>query len=124
MIDQKNVERMGMSLSKNHPEKKSDDNTRSAHNALTVNKNSCHICGKDDHITVTTRKGNVIVPYYVCEKFVKLSAAEEIKNSNFKKFVHHLFISWVQKRSQMPLHQFQLSLSRDTITWQNSCFTL
>ena len=78
LIDQKNVELMGMSLSKNHSDNKTDD-TRPANKALTVNKHLCHICGKDDHTTVTTKRGNVIVPYYVCEKFVKLSAAEKLK---------------------------------------------
>ena len=79
LIDQKNVELMGMSLSKGHSEKKSDDQDRPSGNALAVKTHSCHICGKDDHTTVTTRKGNVIVPYYVCEKFVKMSAGEKLK---------------------------------------------
>ena len=84
LIDQKNVELMGMSLIKSNSDKKSDYDSRSASNVLAVNKNSCHICGKDNHTTITTKKGHVIVPYYVCEKFVKWSAAEKLKELTSK----------------------------------------
>ena len=76
VLDQKNAELMGFSLKK--PDKKKDPKIDGSSRALVSasSKSLCHICGKDGHTTITTKKGNVIVPYYVCEQFVKMSAAE------------------------------------------------
>ena len=84
LIDQKNVELLGMSLSKVHSGKKSDDNSSSVNTVLTVEKSPCHICGKIGHTTITTKRGNVIVPYYVCEKFVKWSVSEKFEGLKSK----------------------------------------
>ena len=50
----------------------------------SVAKTLCHICSKDGHTTITTRKGRVIVPYYMCEIFVKMSAADRFKDLTSK----------------------------------------
>ena len=33
----------------------------------------CHFCGEGQHVVITTSKGNLIIPYYVCAKFVALT---------------------------------------------------
>ena len=84
LIDQKNVQLLGMSLSNVHSGKKSDDNSSSVNTVLTVDKSPCHICGKFGHTTITTKRGNVIIPYYVCEKFVKWSVSEKFEGLKSK----------------------------------------
>ena len=85
VLDQKNAELMGFSLFKPNMDKKS--NPKSGVNRslnASVAKTLCHICSKDGHTTITTRKGRVIVPYYMCEIFVKMSAADRFKDLTSK----------------------------------------
>ena len=73
-LDQKNAELMGYSLGKNPEGKKRDPRSLNVQHF----KPKCHICGEDGHTLITTSRGKVIVPYYVCEKFVKMSAVERL----------------------------------------------
>ena len=75
ILDRKSAELLGISSTK----KDSNKNNHPPQSALNVmTKILCHICGKDGHTTVTTARGNVIVPYYVCEKFVNWSIKERL----------------------------------------------
>ena len=81
VLDQKNAELMGFSLKRPVLEKKKDPkgtgwNTKAL--VASGTKLLCHLCDKDGHTTITTKKGNVIVPYYMCEQFVKMSASERL----------------------------------------------
>ena len=38
----------------------------------------CIICGKSDHIATVTNKGNLVINYFACEKFVKLTPRERL----------------------------------------------
>ena len=53
-------------------------------NHAKTNENpACHICNEKGH-TVTTPKGNTIIPYYVCNEFVKMSPAERLSKLKSK----------------------------------------
>ncbi len=39
----------------------------------------CHICDELGHTKIVTARGNVIIPYYVCEKFVQMSAQNRLE---------------------------------------------
>ena len=54
----------------------------SAHNNL-VGK-LCHVCDQPGHTTITTARGNIILPYYVCEVFVKMSPVERLSKLTSK----------------------------------------
>ena len=76
ILDRKSANLLGIQPVKNDPNKPGVKN-----NVLVlpaVNKNLCHICGNDGHTTITTARGNIIVPYYVCEIFVKWTIAERL----------------------------------------------
>ena len=80
LLDRKSAELLGMTSGKNQSDKK-PENKNPGLPVLNNNsgpKKACHICGKDDHTTIITARGNVIVPYYVCEKFVKWSIPERL----------------------------------------------
>ena len=87
VLDQKNAELMGYSLKKSVSNKKTDtkiDGASSRSMTTTVVKPKCHLCGTEGHTTITTKKGNVIVPYYMCERFVKMTAAERLSELSSK----------------------------------------
>ena len=44
----------------------------------------CHICDEVGHVKIVTAKGNVIIPYYLCEKFVQMSAQNRLEKLNGK----------------------------------------
>ena len=46
--------------------------------AKTNESPACHICDEKGHTIITTPKGNKIIPYYVCNEFVKMSPAERL----------------------------------------------
>ena len=71
-FDHKTAEQLGLSLRKEGP-KKCD----SSHNAQDK-RLLCHICDQDGHTAVKTARGNLILPYYVCEKFVKMTPEERL----------------------------------------------
>ena len=50
--------------------------------AKTNESPACHTCDEKGHAIITTPKGNKIIPYYVCNEFVKMSPAERL--SKFK----------------------------------------
>ena len=80
LLDRKSAELLGIASAKNQSDKK-PDNKNSGLNVLNNNtgqRKACHICGKDDHTIIITARGNAIVPYYVCEKFVKWSIPERL----------------------------------------------
>ena len=60
------------------PEKKDGSNAPSTvvHISGSASSAKCPLCDQLDHVVVETRRGNKIVPYYLCEKFAKASPAE------------------------------------------------
>ena len=87
VLDQKNAELMGYSLKKTVSNKKNEQKNDGAGGRVmtaTGVKAKCHLCGTDGHTTITTKKGNVIVPYYMCERFVKMTAAERLSELSSK----------------------------------------
>ena len=82
-FDNKNAQLMGIRQSKgdSSAEKKSPDehSSKSGGGIPLINHTGkpsgqkCHICDMDDHVVIKTAKGKLIIPYYVCEKFVKMS---------------------------------------------------
>ena len=80
LLDRKSAELLGIASAKNQSDKK-PESRNSGLNVLNNNtgqRKACHICGKDDHTIIITARGNAIVPYYVCEKFVKWSIPESL----------------------------------------------
>ena len=45
----------------------------------------CYICGRDDHVTTVTNKCRILVNYFACEKFVKMSPLERFNELRNKK---------------------------------------
>ena len=76
ILDRKSANLLGIQAGKNDPNKVV--NKTPQQQILTVSKFLCHICGNDGHTTITTAKGNIIVPYYVCEVFVKWTISERL----------------------------------------------
>ena len=52
--------------------------------AMTNDRSTCHICDKEGHTVITTTKGNRIIPYYVCDDFVKMTPAERLSKLKSK----------------------------------------
>ena len=46
------------------------------HTSVVVCK--CHFCGEDGHTQIVTAKGNKIIPYYACEKFIQATAVDRL----------------------------------------------
>ena len=87
VLDQRNAELMGYSLKKSNSNKKNEQKGDGPGNralTATVVKSVCHVCAQHGHTTITTKKGNVIVPYYMCEEFVKMTASERLSNFTSK----------------------------------------
>ena len=77
-IDQKAAELMGLSSSK-------PGSSNFGKSAFTTGQSGkCHICEKDGHFQITTSRGNKIIPYYVCEVFVKMSCIERLSKLESK----------------------------------------
>ena len=53
---------------------------------LTDSKDkNCTICDRSDHVATVTARGNLIINYFACEKFAKMSPKErfdELKKKN------------------------------------------
>ena len=66
-----------MTIKRETQKKESQEPKRQSGGVHTVSSSNikCHVCDEDGHAIITTPKGNKIVPYYVCELFVKLSPA-------------------------------------------------
>ena len=54
------------------------------HVSSSTTSDLCHVCDKPLHTVVITAKGNKIIPYYVCEEFVKMTPAERLKRLQAK----------------------------------------
>ena len=75
-----------MGLSSKFDEKKSrgnmdrHDDKRKEEYAHTTGGNEllCHICDKPGHTLVTTARKKTIIPYYVCEEFVKMTPTQRL----------------------------------------------
>ena len=76
ILDRKSATLLGIQTGKNDPPKQNVKYGQAP--VLSVNRPLCHICGTDGHTTITTARGNIIVPYYVCEIFVRWSIAERL----------------------------------------------
>ena len=74
VLDRKTAQSMGLIEKKkpDPPRKKPPDG---AHTSLVSDK-KCHICEQPGHTKIITAKGREILPYYLCETFVKMSPAE------------------------------------------------
>ena len=75
VMDSKSAQLLGLQLSsekeKNDPKFKPSGNL-----ANTMDTLRCSYCGGDGHIIITTPRGNKIIPYYVCERFVTSNCKE------------------------------------------------
>ena len=70
-LDQKTAEQLGFSTHKEGPPRIKNG----SHN-VTSQSLQCHICDQVGHTVVTTAKGRKILPYYVCEIFLKMTHDE------------------------------------------------
>ena len=50
-----------------------------SYSADTRDKKKCVLCQKTDHVHTITRKGNKVINYFSCEKFVNMSASEKFE---------------------------------------------
>ena len=89
-LDYKSAEMMGYNLSRDvsariaKGDKKNEIIANSSHNTVISSDKFCHICDKDEHTKIVTRRGNTIIPYYVCEDFVKMSPKERLSKLKSK----------------------------------------
>ena len=89
-LDYKSAELMGLHLSRDvsaksaKGDKKNEIVSHSAHNSVISTDKLCHICNQDGHTKIVTLRGNTIIPYYVCEKFVKMSPTERFSKLKAK----------------------------------------
>ena len=73
-LDYKTAEQLGLTSGKENPSKVKSG----SHNATVGQRLLCHICDKEGHTIVTTARGTKILPYYVCEIFLKMSHEERL----------------------------------------------
>ena len=66
------------SLSKEDTSKKWDANVMANVSGM------CLVCDKEGNTVITTTKGNKIIPYYVCEKFVNMTPSERLSKLKSK----------------------------------------
>ena len=74
VLDRKTAQTMGL-VEKKKPDQPRKSPLDGAHTSLVSDK-KCHICEKPGHTKIITAKGREILPYYLCETFVKMSPAE------------------------------------------------
>ena len=86
LLDRKTAHSMGIQLEKkkNDPPKPKALTGSSVH-ASVVSDKPCHICDQVGHTKIITARGKDIIPYYVCETFVKMSPGERLSKLNNKK---------------------------------------
>ena len=88
VLDSKTAQLMGFGLKNDKPKYLGkSDNVKISHSANVAAGESdmvCHVCDKVGHTIVTTPKGNKIIPYYVCEEFVKMSPSERLSKLKLK----------------------------------------
>jgi hypothetical protein len=88
ILDNKTAKILGLDP-KNDPPKNSQGSKGGGSGAHFGDKHEplkCHICGAGNHTAIVTRKGRKILPYYVCEKFVKATAAQRMALLTAKSF--------------------------------------
>ena len=84
-LDHKTAEQLGLFLRRENPTKNKNTENLGIHNAnMASGSLTCHICEKGGHTIITTSRGNKIIPYYVCEAFVKMSHAERLSKLESK----------------------------------------
>ena len=76
-LDQKTAEQLGLSSRKENPHRTKND-THNVTSTVDGKRLPCHICDKEGHTVVTTARGNKILPYYVCEIFLKMTHDERL----------------------------------------------
>ena len=77
LLDQKSSKLMGIGSSQ-----KKEQKFKSVNHGLSEMK--CHICNNTGHTIITTARGNKIIPYYVCEQFVKMSPKDRLSKLKSK----------------------------------------
>ena len=82
-LDRKTALSMGLTLDHKKPPVGPKGGSGSAHNSVVPGK-LCHVCDQSGHTTITTARGNIILPYYVCEIFVKMSPVERLSKLTSK----------------------------------------
>ena len=88
VLDNKTAKLMGFESKNEKPPTNKNDkpkNWGSTNYESTGDGLKCHFCEEEGHTIITTIKGHKIIPYYVCEKFVNLSASErfaKLKSKN------------------------------------------
>ena len=87
-MDIKNARLIGIELKLERP-KESEADKRKSPSGFQVSSPTaellCHFCGEGQHTVVTTSKGNLIIPYYLCAKFVALTPSgrySKLKSKN------------------------------------------
>ena len=117
-LDYKSAEMMGLNLSRDvsariaKGDKKNEILANSSHKTVISSDKFCHICDKDGHTKIVTRRGNTIIPYYVCENFVKMSPKEAFE-IEVQKFVLQLPLPGRSKRAktQVPFYLLLLPIA-------------
>ena len=82
VLDRKTAQSMGL-VEKKKPDPPRKNPSDGVHTSLVSDK-KCHICEQPGHTKIITAKGREILPYYLCEKFVKMSPAERFSSLNAK----------------------------------------
>ena len=85
LLDRKSAQLMGFQLDKRKSDPPKKFPPASAHPSVVSDK-QCHVCDKTGHTKIITAKGNEILPYYLCETFVKMSPAERYSILDQKNF--------------------------------------
>lgn len=86
LLDRKTAQSMGIEVSIKNSDSgrtNSQGGKNTAHTSL-VSDSPCHVCGQVGHTQITTARGKLILPYYVCELFVRMSPAERLANLESK----------------------------------------
>ena len=92
-----------------YPKKLENTKTRrekDRNQTYNVNQSKCKkciICEKNDHVPTITRKGNLIVSYFACDKFAKMSPKERFVKLKEKKLVLSMFDTWFESKTRGEL---------------------
>lgn len=85
LVDKKSCKLMGMDMTPKCDKGNADKTlNKSAHFGKSELK--CHICDSAGHTVIITARKNKIIPYYVCEIFVKMSPKERFEKLKAKNF--------------------------------------
>ena len=58
--------------------KTSNESQRSSHHS-NIERPCCLLCGKNDHVSITSRKGKEIIHYFACDKFANAKNSERFQ---------------------------------------------